>query len=140
MAKVSKKSKRRLIIFGSLSFVGIIYFGFTFVTYIVGYTSLKIEQVKLNESLLELQKQKADLKIEITKLNNPEYVARYAKENYLYSSDGEYVIKIDSSNKKQEEKISNDNKYVYYIISGAVIVLVIIINQHKKSSLRTSKL
>lgn len=140
MAKVSKKSKRRLIIFGSLSFVGIIYFGFTFVTYIVGYTSLKIEQVKLNESLLELQKQKADLKIEITKLNNPEYVARYAKENYLYSSDGEYVIKIDSSNKKPEENISYDNKYIYYIISGALIILIIVINKHKKSSLRTSKL
>lgn len=140
MAKVSKKSKRRLIIFGSLSFLGIVYFAITFVTYIVGYTSLKIEQVKLNESLLELKKQKADLKIEITKLNNPEYVARYAKENYLYSSDGEYVIKIDSSNKKTEEKISYDNKYIYYIISGAVIILIVIVTKHKKSSLRISKL
>ena len=35
-----------------------------------------------------------NLKTEINKLQDEEYVARYAREKYLYSKDGELIIKI----------------------------------------------
>ena len=36
-----------------------------------------------------------ELKTEINKLQDPEYVARYAREKYLYSKDDEIIIKIE---------------------------------------------
>ena len=44
------------------------------------------------EQLLSAEEQ---LKSEVTKLQDDEYVARYAKEKYLYSSPGETVIRMD---------------------------------------------
>ena len=32
---------------------------------------------------------------DVEKLKNPEYAARYAREKYLYSKDGEKILKID---------------------------------------------
>ena len=39
--------------------------------------------------------QEEKLKSEVTKLHDPKYVARYAKEKYFYSSDGEIIIRMD---------------------------------------------
>ena len=40
-------------------------------------------------------KEKEDeLKATVTKLQDPDYVARYAREKYLYSKDGEIIIRI----------------------------------------------
>ena len=39
--------------------------------------------------------QEEKLKSEVTKLHDPRYVARYAKEKYFYSSDGEIIIRMD---------------------------------------------
>ena len=36
-----------------------------------------------------------ELKLDANKLQNPEYVARYAREKYLYSKDGELILRID---------------------------------------------
>ncbi|NLC48199.1 MAG: septum formation initiator family protein, partial [Tenericutes bacterium] len=35
------------------------------------------------------------LKSEINKLKDPEYMARYAREKYLYSKNDEIIIKIE---------------------------------------------
>ena len=35
------------------------------------------------------------LKSEVTRLHDPNYVARYAKERYYYSSSGEVIIRMD---------------------------------------------
>lgn len=43
------------------------------------------------ENLLEEQ---ASLNSEVIKLQDPEYVARYAREKYLYTKDGETILKI----------------------------------------------
>ena len=132
MAK-SKKSKRRLLVFGPLAIVAVVYFFVTFITYIVNYSALKMEESSLNKQLVTLQEQKANLKIEIVKLNNPEYVARYAKENYLYSGNGEYVIKIDKSTSTTTDSSSKKN-YTNYIIIGVVVIffLSLIVNRKKK--------
>lgn len=124
MKKVSKKSKRRLLIFGMLSIVSIGYFFVTLFGYTYNFISLKNEEAKLQNQLVSLQDKKANLKVEIQKLNDPEYVARYAKENYLYSEDGEYVLKIDNSTPIISETSSNN---YYYLVGGVVLVLCVIL-------------
>ena len=124
MKKVSKKSKRRLLIFGMLSIVSIGYFFVTLFGYTYNFISLKNEEAKLQNQLVSLQDKKANLKVEIQKLNDPEYVARYAKENYLYSEDGEYVLKIDNSTPTILETSSNN---YYYLVGGVVLVLCVIL-------------
>ena len=39
-------------------------------------------------------KEQDSLKSEVVKLQDPEYVARYAREKYLYTKDGETILKI----------------------------------------------
>ena len=58
------------------------------------YKNIK-EKKKLDEEYaLKLEKEEL-LKSEIQKLQDEEYVARYAREKYLYSKEGEIIIKID---------------------------------------------
>ena len=46
---------------------------------------------KLYEELLE---EEASLNSEVIKLQDPEYVARYAREKFMYTKDGELILKI----------------------------------------------
>ena len=104
--KFSRTSKRRLVFLGTLSLIVIGYAVFSFVYYSVNLLKAKNENINLENKLKSLQNDEENLKIEIQKLKDPEYIARYARENYSYSKDGEYIIKLDSSNKneKQEKK------------------------------------
>lgn len=133
--RVSKKSKRRLMIFGILSVIAIFYSFVTLIGHTYSYISLKQEESKLKAELVALQDEKANLKIEIEKLNDPEYVARYAKENYLYSSNGEYVIKIDSKEVEQPVEVK-DNQLLYIMIGGLLLfaILLLFIRIKKKNS------
>ena len=129
--KVSKASKRRLMIFGILSIMAIVYFFVTLFGYTYSYISLKKEENNLKSQLVSLQDKKANLKIEIQKLNDPEYVARYAKENYLYSADGEYVLKIDTTEDTEDNVVTNNNN-VYYIIGIILFLICVLIFRKKK--------
>ena len=54
----------------------------------------RIEKKKYSEELTELKDKEEELKSTVTKLQNPDYVARYAREKYLYSKEGEIIIRI----------------------------------------------
>ena len=47
----------------------------------------------LQSSYEELLDTEAALKAEVQKLQDPEYVERYAKEKFLYTKDGEIIIR-----------------------------------------------
>lgn len=137
MAKiVPKASKRRLVIFGPIALFIIIYFLFNIGVY--GYKLLTLSQreAELKEKLISLQAEEQELKIEIQKLKDPDYLARYAREHYLYSKDGEYIIKIEDTKEEIQEEKSYDEIYEYIIYgAGIIIVLVfiyIIIRARKK--------
>lgn len=53
------------------------------------------EKKDLTNKLEELKEQEKILSDDVEKLKNPEYAARYAREKYLYSKDGEKILKID---------------------------------------------
>ena len=42
----------------------------------------------------ELLEEEASLTSEVTKLHDEDYIARYAREKYMYSLPGEFIIKI----------------------------------------------
>lgn len=54
----------------------------------------KQETKKLEEKLADLEDQEVDLRSEINKLNDSEYLARYAREKYFYSKDNEIILRI----------------------------------------------
>ncbi len=132
MKKVSKNAKIRLILFGIPSICMVVYFTFTLTSSIFNYISLKKEENNLKNELISLQQQKEDLKIEIEKLNDPEYVAKYAKEKYLYSQNGEYVIKIEENLEEISNKQTSNNIVLYVTGFGLIILILLVIKKRTK--------
>ena len=132
--KFSRTSKRRLAFFGTLSLIVIGYAVFSFVYYSVNLLKAKNENINLENKLKSLQNDEENLKIEIQKLKDPEYIARYARENYSYSKDGEYIIKLDSSNKNEKQEKKENNNYIYYVDIGCcfIIIVTVLLNKKKK--------
>ena len=138
--KVSKQSKRRLVILVPLSVLAI--FSCIFTVASMGYNlyTLHREQKALETNLKDMQKEADDLKTEITKLQDKDYVARYARENYLYTKDGEYVIKVDEEDKKNsEDKSIIKQEYVLYGSAILTVLIIIYIAIKHKMSNRNKK-
>lgn len=98
MKNVSKKAKRRLTLF-ILAFLFIV----TFICINIFPTLLKVmankkEIALLQESYEELLDNEEALKAEVQKLQNSDYVKRYAKEKYLYTKDNELIIRKTGNN------------------------------------------
>lgn len=96
---ITKKAKRRLtfLSFGIIVLIiGIIVSVFNDLTQVF---KNKNELILLNKTYKELLKNEESLQSEITKLQDNDYVARYAREKYSYSLPGEVIIKLPTSNK-----------------------------------------
>ena len=97
------------------------------VSEIISYTfriiDLKNQQETLASEYNELRAKEHELKIEIQKLQDPEYIARYARENYLYSKDGEYIIKIDN-NQDEDTNNSNTNGFRWYAYILPILIIL----------------
>ncbi len=52
------------------------------------------ESKELEEKLISLQEDEDKLNSEIEKLKDPDYLARYAREKYFYSKDGELILRL----------------------------------------------
>lgn len=134
--KVTKASKRRLLLFGSLSIIAIVYFLISLSTYIIDIYNLKKEENSLKQELVNLQSDEKELNTQIEMLKDVDYLARYARENYLYSKDGEIVLKIetnDQNNNMDDDTISFDQKYIFYIGGGmlGLLILYVILKKGK---------
>ena len=96
--KSSKKLKRKRvkrIILVTLLCLGIN----AYVLYSVGSIlkdvhTMKNEDKELNVKLDNLKDEEEVLKSEVKKLKDPVYVAKYAREKFLYSCDNEYIIRM----------------------------------------------
>jgi len=92
--KVRKSSKRRMFVFGLLCLAvnsAIIYSLYN--TWNEIYNK-KCEKDTLSENLVVLKEEEETLKVELNKLKDPAYVAKYAREKLFYSESDEYIIKI----------------------------------------------
>ncbi len=131
---MKKKSKRRLLILGTISIITIFSFLFTLGSYIYEYYSLSMEGDSLENELYQLEENKEVLKTDLIKLKDPEYIVRYAKQHYLYSENGEYVLKLDNYTEiKEIEPESNTIEILVYVASTLVILTTIYFIVKKKS-------
>ena len=93
--KKTKKEKKRLFIISSL-----IVFLMVMLVQSVAKDWTKImdnnKQIKqLTEEYNELLAEEEKLESDVTKLQDSDYIARYAKEKFLYSEDGDTIIRMD---------------------------------------------
>ena len=90
----AKKSALRFLVFGVTCLA--ISFGITLtVSKLWSEIYLKYQEKKeLEEKIVNLKEEEKDLEINVEKMQDPEYVARYLREKYFYSKDGEYIIRI----------------------------------------------
>jgi cell division protein DivIC len=56
------------------------------------------EKDELSEELSVLKEKETELSTDVLKLQDPEYIARYLREKYYYSKEGEYVIRFPKDN------------------------------------------
>ena len=95
MAKNSKeKRKSHFVLLGLGSIFVIVAMTFTIGKYWVEIFEKYQEKKTLEKKLVDLKDEEERLRADASKLQDPDYIARYAREKYLYSKDGEYIIKI----------------------------------------------
>lgn len=91
--KVKKKAKR-IATFGVLSIILVITICLTLFSVIIEIIDKYQEKNQLSTELIALQEQEKELETDVKKLEDPEYLARYAREKYFYSKDGELILRI----------------------------------------------
>lgn len=125
--KITKASKRRLSLFGTISVIAVFYFLFSLIYSGYSIYNLTKEKNRLNDLYVELQEKAEDLKLDIEKLKDPDYLADYARETYLYTKDDEYVLQIEEiieTNEKIDKLTNKIDKN--YIIFGLIFLIVLI--------------
>lgn len=136
--RITKASKRRLTFFGTISLVAIVYFCFSLIYNIYTIYDLMKEKRELENLYVELQEEAESLKIDIEKLNDENYLANYAREHYLYSKDGEYIIQIEDLEEIEEDLSSEINKN-YLILALSILMILIFIYIISKGKKKTKK-
>ncbi len=136
--KISRGTKSRLIIFGSISLIFVVVFIINLLYSAVTIYNLTMDKKKLEKQYLELQEQSEQLKIDIEKFNDKEYLANYIREHYLYSKDGEYIIKIVEDTNEASETLENikfeiNKNYIFIALSVLFILMIIFIIIRKKN-------
>ncbi len=92
--KQARKKVKRFFLFGIGSIVAITLTTYTLGKYWVDIYSKYQEKKVLDKELVSLKEKEEALKVDVDKLQDPDYIARYAREKYLYSKDGEYILRI----------------------------------------------
>ena len=99
---MGKKRKRKSYKIKVRIFISLVIFGS--VTAALGYNCLSnvlkikdmyVEKKKLENQLISLKEEKEILETDILKLEDPDYIAKYVREKYFYSKDGELILRID---------------------------------------------
>lgn len=145
--RISKASKKRLIFWGIPCVIIIFYFIFTLFYSAYELYSLNIEKRHLEKDYVKLQEKAEDLKIDIEKLSDEKYLADYAREHYLYSKDGEYILQLSEDIEDTDDtlKIINikiNRNYILLALSIITILMFIYIlskGKRKKKSKKRNK-
>ena len=93
-SKATMKRRRRMLFLGLSSIIVIVATTFTIGKYWIEIYDKYQEKKHLEKELISLKNKEKQLKVDANKLQDPDYVARYAREKYLYSKDGEFILKI----------------------------------------------
>lgn len=90
----AKTTGRMIIIF--LFFVTIIStLGYTLFNNLCKINDIEKKLEELEEEKIALSEEEERLEADIKRLSDPEYIARYAREKYFYSKEGEIILRMD---------------------------------------------
>lgn len=92
--KKNKKVKFRLFFIFILFCSVIGYLSYNLFSNVSKIMKINREKNELNDKLATLKEEEETLNSDIKKLKDPDYVARYAREKYMYSKEGELIIRI----------------------------------------------
>ena len=95
--QVSIQARRRLFFLRPICFFLVFFLCITLLTNFVKLYNLNKEKEQREVKYVELQEKTEYLRNEVSKLNDPDYLAKYARENYSYSKEGEIILKIDKT-------------------------------------------
>lgn len=140
--QVSIQARRRLFFLRPICFFLIFFLVITLLSNFVKLYKLNIEKKEREDKYIELQEKTEYLRNEVSKLNDPDYLAKFAREHYSYSKDGEIILKIDEkSNVKKEQveevvpkKEKHNKVYLSIGISLLLFYLTITFVRRKKVS------
>jgi cell division protein DivIC len=99
---VAKKKKTKSLKTGIRILMAFVLFGI--VTTALAYNclsnlskirDLRNEKENLEDKLLVLKEERILLETDILRLKDPEYIAKYVREKYFYSKDGELILRLD---------------------------------------------
>ena len=68
--------------------------GYTFLRDLNKISQLHYDKGDLVKEKEELKEKEDAIQADINRLSDPSYVARYAREKYFYSKDGEIILRI----------------------------------------------
>lgn len=93
--KYTVKTKGRMLIvflfFGAI----ICTFGYTFIFNLKQFAEMKIELNDLEDEKRNLVMKEEELEADIKRLSDSLYMARFARERYLYSREGELILRFE---------------------------------------------
>ena len=93
--KYTAKTKGRMFViflfFGAI----ISTLGYTLVLNLKQVNDMKKELKDLKEEKISLLEQEKATQADIKRLSDPLYIARYAREKYFYSREGELILRIE---------------------------------------------
>lgn len=79
------------IVFGGITAV----LGYNLFSNIIAINRMKVEKKELKEKVVSLEEEKKVLESDIKKLEDSDYIAKYVREKYFYSKDGELILRMD---------------------------------------------
>ena len=93
--KYSAKTKGRMLVI--FMFFGMIIFtlGYTLVVNLKEINDLDKEMRDLDKEYTLLLDEEAMIEADIKRLEDPVYIARYVREKYMYSKDGEIILRFE---------------------------------------------
>lgn len=92
--KTKSKTKYRLCIFLPTCLVILITLFTAIGSYWVQIANKYQEKQQMDAELISLKEKEEELKVDVSRLEDPDYVARYAREKYMYSKEGEIILRL----------------------------------------------
>ncbi len=92
--KKTTKLKYRMCLFVPVCLLLLMTIFVTIGSYWLQITAKYQEKKQLEEQILALKEKEESLRVDVERLEDPDYVARYAREKYMYSKDGEIILRL----------------------------------------------
>ncbi len=92
--KKTTKLKYRMCLFVPVCLLLLMTIFATIGSYWLQITAKYQEKKQLEEQILALKEKAESLRVDVERLEDPDYVARYAREKYMYSKDGEIILRL----------------------------------------------